>query len=107
MKKIPKLIKEKLPGEIIEKRAEILGKIVQKTTIERLKKYVGKTIECFFDGLTEDKLFYTARPKLWEMEIDGDILINESEKENLKIGDLVKVKVNELAKDELIGKIVI
>ena len=99
--------KDKLPGEIIEKRAEILGKIVQKTTIERLKKYVGKTIECFFDGLTEDKLFYTARPKLWEMEIDGDILINESEKENLKIGDLVKVKVNELAKDELIGKIVI
>jgi len=98
--------KDKLPIEIIEKRAEILGEIVKETTKESLKKYVGKTCECFFDGLTEDNLFYTTRPKLWAPEIDGDILINESEKENLKIGDLVKVKINELAGDELIGKII-
>ena len=99
--------KDKLPIEIIEKRAEILGEIVKETTKESLKKYVGKTCECFFDGLTEDNLFYTTRPKLWAPEIDGDILINESEKENLKISDLVKVKINELAGDELIGKILI
>ena len=98
--------KDKLPQNLIEKRAEILGEIVQETTIQSLKKYVGKEFECFFDGLTEDGLFYTVRPKLWEMEIDGDILINESEKENLKIGEIVKVKVNELAGEELVGKII-
>ena len=98
--------KDKIPYDIIEKRAEIVGEIVKQTTIENLKKYIGKTCECFFDGLTEDGLFYTTRPKLWEREIDGDILINESKKENLKIGDLVKVKIKELAGDELIGKII-
>ena len=99
--------KDKIPDDIIEKRAEIAGEIVKETTIQSLKKYVGKSCECFFDGLTEDGLFYTTRPKLWEREIDGDVLVNESEKENLKIGDLVKVKINELLGDELIGKIVI
>ncbi len=98
--------KDKLPQEIVEKRAEILGEIVQKTTLNSLKKYVEKTCECFFDGLTDDELFYTVRPKLWEVEIDGDILINESKKENINTGDLVKVKVNELAGEELIGKII-
>ena len=99
--------KDKLPQEIIEKRAEILGEVVKKTTTESLKKYVGKTCESFFDGLTQDGLFYTTRPKLWAPEIDGDVLVNESEKENLKVGDLVKVDIQELAGDELIGKIVI
>ncbi len=99
--------KDKLPQNLVEKRAEILGEIVQKTTIKSLQKYVGKTIECFFDGLTDDELFYTVRPKLWEVEIDGDILINESEKENLKIGEIVKVKTNEVAGEELVGKIVL
>ncbi len=98
--------KDKLPEEIIEKRAEIAGEIVKETTLENLQKYVGKRCECFFDGLTEDGLFYTVRPKLWEREIDGDVLVNESEKENLKIGDLVKVDIKELAGNELIGKII-
>ena len=99
--------KDKLPQEIIEKRVEIISEIVKETTKDSLKKYVGKTCKCFFDGLTDDGLFYSVRPKLWEVEIDGDILVNESEKENLKIGDIVNVKVNELIGDELIGKIVI
>jgi len=98
--------KDKLPEKIIEQRAEILGEVVKETTRESLEKYIGKTCECFFDGLTDDGLFYSVRPKLWEREIDGDILINESERENLKIGDLVKVKINKLAGDELIGKII-
>ena len=98
--------KDKLPQDLIEKRAEIVGEIVKETTKESLKKYIRKTCKCFFDGLTDDKLFYSVRPKLWEREIDGDILINESEKENLKVGDLVDVKITQLAGDELIGKII-
>ena len=98
--------KDKLPQDLIEKRTEIIGEIVKETTRESLKKYIGKTCKCFFDGLTEDKLFYSVRPKLWAPEIDGDILINESKKENLKVGDLVDVKITELAGDELIGKII-
>ena len=98
--------KDKLPQQIIDKRAKEMGKIVKQTTKKSLKKYLNKTIECYLDGLTEDELFYSVRPKLWAPEIDGDILINESEKENLKIGNLYDVKVENLAGDQLIGKII-
>lgn len=97
--------KDKIPPEIIEKRLKEIEKVVKKTTINSLKKYVGKICKCYFDGLTEDGLFYTVRPKLWAPEVDGDVLINESKIENLEIGNLYNVKIKELAGDELIGKI--
>ncbi|GAB6045338.1 30S ribosomal protein S12 methylthiotransferase RimO [Caminibacter profundus] len=98
--------KDKIKQDLIEERIKEIEKVVKKTTIESLKKYVGKEIECFLDGLTEDGLFYSVRPKIWASEVDGDILINESEIETLKTGESYKVKINELAGDELIGKII-
>ncbi len=97
--------KDKLPQNIIDKRTKEMGKIVKQTTKKALKKYVGKTCKCYLDGLTEDELFYSVRPKLWAPEIDGDILINESEIENLEIGNLYNVKIETLAGEQLIGKI--
>jgi ribosomal protein S12 methylthiotransferase len=99
--------KDKIDPEIIEKRVDEIEKIVKETTINSLKKYVERTCKCYFDGLTEDGLFYSVRPKLWAPEVDGDILINENEIENLEIGNLYNVEIKELAGDELIGKIVI
>ncbi len=97
--------KDKLPQNIIDKRTKEMGKIVKQTTKKALKKYVGKTCKCYLDGLTEDELFYSVRPKLWAPEIDGDILINESEIENLEIGNLYNVKIETLVGEQLIGKI--
>ncbi|QCI27789.1 30S ribosomal protein S12 methylthiotransferase RimO [Caminibacter pacificus] len=98
--------KDKIPQDIIEKRVKEISKIVKKTTKKALKKYVGKICECYMDGLTKDNLFYSVRPKLWAPEVDGDILVNESEIENLKVGELYKVKVENLAGEDLIGKII-
>jgi len=99
--------KDKLPQDIIEKRVEEISKVVKETTINSLKKYINKTCKCYFDGLTADGLFYSVRPKLWAPEIDGDILVNESEIENLEVGNLYNVKVTKLLGEELIGKIVV
>ena len=98
---------DKLPESVIEKRVKEISKIVKKTTKNTLKKYLNKTCKCYLDGLTEDELFYSVRPKLWAPEIDGDILINDSEIENLEIGKLYNVKIESLAGEQLIGKIVI
>ena len=97
---------DKIPESVIEKRVKEISKVVKKTTKKALKKYVGKTCKCYLDGLTEDGLFYSVRPKLWTPEVDGDVLVNESEKENLKVGELYDVKIETLAGDELIGKII-
>jgi len=98
--------KDKIPPEIIEKRVKEISKIVKKTTKKTLKKYLNKTCECYMDGLTDDGLFYSVRPKLWAPEVDGDVLINESEIENLEVGNLYKVKIQTLAGEDLIGKII-
>jgi len=98
--------KDKIEPEIIEKRIREIQKVIDKTTRERLKLYLDKNIECFMDGLTDDELFYSVRPKLWTPEVDGDILINESEVDNLEIGKVYNVIPNQLAKDQLIGKII-
>ncbi|AZV47076.1 30S ribosomal protein S12 methylthiotransferase RimO [Nautilia sp. PV-1] len=98
--------KDKLPQNTIDKRAKEMGKIVKQTTKNALKKYLNKTCRCYLDGLTEDELFYSVRPKLWAPEIDGDILINDSEIENLEIGGLYNVKIENQAGEQLIGKII-
>ncbi len=97
--------KDKIPPEIIEKRLKEIEKIVKQTTINSLKKYINKECEGFLEGMV-DGLFYAVRPKLWAYEIDGDVLINESEIEDLKVGELYKIKISQLAGDELIGKII-
>ena len=98
---------DKLPESVIEKRVKEISKIVKKTTKNTLKKYLNKTCKCYLDGQTVDELFYSVRPKLWAPEIDGDILINDSEIENLEIGKLYNVQIESLAGEQLIGKIVI
>ncbi|MEO1958941.1 MAG: 30S ribosomal protein S12 methylthiotransferase RimO [Nautiliaceae bacterium] len=97
--------KDKIPPEIIEKRLKEIEKIVKQTTINSLKKYLNKECEGFLEGMV-DGLFYAVRPKLWAYEIDGDVLINESEIEDLKVGELYKIKISQLAGDELIGRII-
>jgi len=98
--------KEKVDEKTISLRSKEMGKIVKKTTKERLQTYLNKTIECYLDGLTDDGLFYSVRPTLWTPEVDGDILINDSEIENLEVGEKYSVLVESLASDQLIGKIV-
>jgi len=100
------LRKDKIDKEIVEQRVKELEKIVNQATQKRLKLYLNKTCECFLDGMTDDGLFYSVRPKLWTPEVDGDVLVNESEIENLQIGNKYKVLINELAGEELIGKII-
>jgi ribosomal protein S12 methylthiotransferase len=100
------LRKDKIPEEIRAKRVQEIEKVVKKATRKRLKLYLNRICECFLDGMTEDNLFYSVRPKLWTPEVDGDILINESEIEKLKIGKKYKVLVTELAGEQLIGKII-
>ena len=100
------LRKDKIDEKTINKRIKSIEKVVKKATRNRLKNYLNKNIECFLDGLTDDELFYSVRPKLWTPEVDGDILVNESEIENLEIGKLYNIFVNELAGEQLIGKII-
>ncbi len=71
---------DKISQEIIDKRLEELNKIVEEKTIKSLKKSLDKDIKVITTGeSSEGEFFYGARDIRWAPEIDGEILINESD----------------------------
>jgi len=98
---------EKIPQDIIDSRAEILGDIISKTTLQSLQKEVGKTVEVVIEGVSEEHdLLLSARKLSWERDIDGEIYINDNEFGlEIKYGGIYSVQITELVGDKLMGKI--
>ncbi len=87
-----------IPKELISKRADILGEIAKKSMQKSLQKMVGKEYLIAIDGVSsEHEYLLSARPLLWAPEIDGEMLINDSNEFNPKHGDYFRAKVTELA----------
>ncbi len=100
------LMEEKLPQDIIERRLDILDEIVEQKTLQSLEKDVGKEVEAYLDGASEEsELLLSARKKIWAPEVDGEILINESEIQNLKPGSLYNVLITQRVGDKLLGTV--
>ncbi len=99
---------EKVPQEIVDKRAEILGELIEETTRLSLENEIGKTFEVVVDGESDEHEFLlSARKLLWAPDIDGEIYINDNEIERqIKFGEVYTVKITELAGDKLLGTII-
>ncbi|WP_457607345.1 30S ribosomal protein S12 methylthiotransferase RimO [Nitratifractor sp.] len=104
---------EQLPREVIEERTAILGEIAQRARERSLEKMVGRTVELAVDGESEEhEYLLSARPLLWAPEIDGEVLVNDTNDLEVKIGGLYEGKITErageyllalLAKEQLVG----
>ena len=69
-----------IESKIITKRINTINKILQKKQRASLRAMVGQTIEVIVEGVSDvSEYFYSARPRLWAREIDGEILINDTE----------------------------
>ena len=98
---------EQLPREIIEARAQTLGAIAQKITRQSLSKMVGKTVELFVDGpSSEHEYLLSARPVTWAAEIDGEILINDTNDRDIQYGQRYRAEVTEMAGDVLLARLI-
>ncbi len=104
---------DKIPQEIIDDRAQILGDIISKTTQESLENEVGKTFEVYIDGESQEhEYLLSARKTSWAPDIDGEIYINDNElfdentKEKLKFGQIYTVRISELAGDKLLATVI-
>lgn len=97
---------EKIDEKIINERIEKLNKIVQAKTQKSLQKEIGHEIEVVLDGKSEEHEFFWSAKKLsWTPEIDGEILVNDSEIKNPKFGQMYTLHVSEVAGDKLVGQI--
>jgi len=98
---------EQIDQDIIAQRADILGKIAEKSTIKSLENMIGKTIEVVIDGKSDEHDYIlSARPLLWAVEIDGDILINDTSDMDIIYGRTYNAEITELAGDRLLATLI-
>ena len=91
-------VTDKLPQELIDERAEILGDIIKNSELDALQGEMGKEIELIIDGESDEHEFLlSARKTIWAPEIDGEIYVNDkSIDEELEFGVIYKAKVTDL-----------
>jgi ribosomal protein S12 methylthiotransferase RimO len=96
----------KITKKTLNDRVKKLEKAVNNGMTNRLKAHVGKKSILVIEGQSgEHELLLGARKIECISEIDGEILINESEVSNLKTGDIVEALITELAGDKLIASV--
>ena len=99
-------LEPKIDPETIRRRAEKLGEIVEKTTEASLERMVGKRVEAIVEGPSEEHEFLlSARPLLWAPEIDGEVLVNDSEIDDIVYGNLYHLEITERVGNQLLGRI--
>lgn len=96
----------KVPQDEIERRFDLLFE-TQKEIVEKLnQKFVGKTIEVLIEGLHEEtELLIEGRHFGQAPDIDGKVIINDTNEMNIHPGDIVKVKIDEVLEYDLLGGI--
>jgi tRNA A37 methylthiotransferase MiaB len=95
---------DQLPQDTIETRAAILGEIAKDSTQKSLEKMVGKTITVVIDGESDEHAYLlSARPLQWAVDIDGEILINDTNDLPVTYGKTYTAKITELAGDKLLA----
>ena len=98
---------EQIPAKIISKRLSKIEKITKKAINESLQKELGKQIYASLEGISsEGEMFYAAKKDIWDKDIDGEILINESDVKELEIGSLYLCEVSDVVDQKLVAKII-
>jgi len=97
---------EQIDSETIAQRAQVLGEMVVQTNRNALQKSVGKTLEVVIEGESDEHAYLlSARPLSWAFEIDGDILINDTNDKAIEYGKIYRAKITELAGDRLLATV--
>ena len=98
---------EQLPQSIIDERAQILGEIAERSMIASLEKMIGRETILVIDGESDEhEYLLSARPLQWAVEIDGEILINDSNGLSIEYGKMYRAKVTERAGDKLLATVI-
>ncbi|MEA3383925.1 MAG: 30S ribosomal protein S12 methylthiotransferase RimO [Campylobacterota bacterium] len=101
-------LEDKIPQDIIDHRAEVLGNIIEDITIQKLKEDIGKEFEIVIDGQSsEHEYLLSARKLSWAPEVDGEIYVNDSEIQGeLEVGKIYKAKATELSGNILLATVI-
>ena len=98
---------EQIDEETIDERAQILGSIAETSTRKSLEKMVGQIVTVVIDGESDEhEYLLSARPLIWAVDIDGEILINDTSDLPVEYGKRYEAKVTELVGDQLLATLI-
>jgi len=98
---------EQIPQTIIDERANILGEIAEECTRISLKAMVGETLTVVIDGESDEhEYLLSARPLRWAVDIDGEVLINDTSDLPVEYGKTYEAKITELAGTQLLATLI-
>ena len=97
---------EQVPSKIISKRLSKIEKITHAAIEASFAQELGKKFIVSLEGeSSEGEMFYAAKKALWDKDIDGEILINESDVEQLETGGRYWCEITQVAGSQALGKI--
>ncbi len=97
---------EQVPAKIISKRLSKIEKITYAAIEASFAQELGKKFIVSLEGeSSEGEMFYAAKKALWDKDIDGEILINESDVEQLETGGRYWCEITQVAGSQALGKI--
>lgn len=101
---------DKLPKKVINKRAEVLGKIAEEVMLKSLEAEIGKEVEIVIDGESDEHEYLLSARKLsWTPEIDGEIYVNDNELGEgveLEFAKVYKARITEKVGDKLLATVI-
>ncbi len=94
---------EKVDEDEVTTRLELIEEVVKTKHEKSLNNELGKTIQIIIEGESSEGEFFMGAKKIsWAPEIDGEILVNESNVGALEVGKAYEAKVKELVGDKLL-----
>ena len=97
---------EQVPAKIISRRLSKIEKITRAAIEASFAQELGQKFIVSLEGeSSEGEMFYAAKKALWDKDIDGEILINESEVEQLETGGRYWCEITQVAGSQALGKI--
>ena len=98
---------EQIDVETIDHRAQLLGEIAEKSTLKSLEKMVGQTVIVVIDGESDEhEYLLSARPLSWAVDIDGELLINDTSDLLITYGKRYEAKITELVGTQLLATLI-
>jgi ribosomal protein S12 methylthiotransferase RimO len=87
-----------LDPQKVTDRLEVLEALSTKSTQDALKKLIGKKIDVVIEGESDEHAYLlSARPLHWGVEIDGEVLINDTSDLPITYGKVYEATITKLA----------
>lgn len=98
---------EQVPVKTISARLSRIEKLTTAAIKRSLSECVGGEYVVSLEGVSsEGEMFYLAKLALWDKDIDGEVLINDSDVSELKVGGRYRCRITDATPTQLIGKII-